>query len=353
MANQQLVGYINQSRQTGATDEQIRQALSTSGWSEQDIQAAMNSGGSEAPNSPVVSGINPEGDQQPFINKWSWGGFLLYVVYFLGSRNYKRAFLYFLGLLVPILDIYLWIKAGLRGRKLVWESGKWPDFKSYYRRQKLLDKIGLILTLAVILIFIVSFALGKLGNSDKNTQSNNPVISQEFLPTENPAQISQTPTTTVNNTPVVTSAPEPSTTKPPQSNIPLEIIQATLTTSQLTYPFSDASLKVVLRNNTSQQIKEYNYRFFLDKAPYFGQRVGNDLSYIDPGTTYQMDSSDTQGAISELAKSCDFFGLEAGQYNLHLKISSDTTKPLNADTTGPLVTDKLIPFNLITSCQKK
>lgn len=42
MINQKLTDYINQSRKTGMTDEQIRQALSASGWSEQDIQAAMS-----------------------------------------------------------------------------------------------------------------------------------------------------------------------------------------------------------------------------------------------------------------------------------------------------------------------
>lgn len=346
--NQELQNYINQARASGVSDEQITQTLLSSGWSQQDIETALGIG-----SIPVSISSTVTTDQNTFINKWSWGGFLLYVVYFLGSRNYKRAFLYFLGSAVPIWDIYLWIKSGLRGRKLVWESAKWQDFESYYRRQKLLDKIGILLTLTVILISIVSFALGKFGSSDKNTQSNNPVTSQEFLSTENPTPISQTPTTTVNNTLVTTPTPKPSTTKPPQSNIPLEIIQATLTPSQLIYPFSNASLKVVLRNNTSQQIKEYNYRFFLDKAPYFGQRIGNDLAYIDPGTIYQMDSFDTQGAINELSESCVFFGLEAGQYNIHLKISSDTTKPLNADTTGPLVTDKLVPFTLTTSCQKK
>ena len=103
----------------------------------------------------------------------------MYVVYFLGSRNYKRAFLYFLGAAVPILDIYLWIKAGLRGRRLVWESGKWQDFESYRKRQKLLDKVGLVILLVSVLIWLAVFAFGYFNGVKTSDQAQIPSANTE------------------------------------------------------------------------------------------------------------------------------------------------------------------------------
>lgn len=340
--NQQLLDYVNQARAAGMTDEQIKSELLKSGWQQNDVSSAFGDGAST-----ITSQLDSTG-QDAFINKWSWGGFLLYVFYFIGCRMYKKALLYFLGVIVPIFNIWLWIKSGLKGRKMVWESGKWQDFESYRKRQKLLDKIGWLLLLVVIILSIIFYVIGSFSNlKNANQNSGNPASSQEIIPSETSSL-----TVTPSIQPQVSSTPTPSIIKP-KSNIPLEIIQATLTPAQLNYPFSNAKLKVVLRNNTSQLIKEYNYRFFLDEANYFGQRVGNELANIDPGTTYEMDASNEQGAISELAKSCDFFGLDAGSYHLHLKISTDTNNPLNDDTTGPQVTDKLIPFTLTTTCNKK
>ena len=51
MANEQLLNFIKQSRQTGTSDEQIRQSLLGSGWQMQDIQEALNSLDSQSPES--------------------------------------------------------------------------------------------------------------------------------------------------------------------------------------------------------------------------------------------------------------------------------------------------------------
>lgn len=177
---QAILDYIKQARDAAMGDEQIRQALVSSGWSEHDIQTAMNFGGGETPNPLTSSAVAPEGDQKSFINKWSWGGFLLYFVYFLGSRNYKRAFLYFFGNFVPILNIYLWIKSGHRGRKMVWESGKWLDFESYKKRQKLLDEIGFVIAGIVALILIATSVFGYFRRPNNvNTKSEVPSVSRE------------------------------------------------------------------------------------------------------------------------------------------------------------------------------
>ncbi len=135
--------------------------------------------------------------------------------------------------------------------------------------------------------------------------------------------------------------------------VPLEITQMTFASSTLTYPFSNASLKIVLRNNSAQTIENYFYRFYLDENDTFGQVAGNNLLTLNPGATFEISSADAADAIKELASSCDAFGLGAGQYHLHLKVSTDTTKPLNSDTTGPSVSDSLAPFTLTAPCQKK
>lgn len=218
-----------------------------------------------------------------------------------------------------------------------------------------LGKVGYIIVSAVLLLGIGVFAFSQLGFFDPSNEisqsSPTPAIDTPVpSPTDSPvpsANTRSTPTPKLS----VSGTPKPTPTKTPQSNIPLEIVQATLNTSQLTYPFSGVTLNVVLRNNTSQQIDNYEYRFYLDEKTTFAQLVGNDLAYIEAGKTYVME--DAQSAITQLAKSCDFFGLATGQYHLHLKISTDTTKPLNSDTTGPTVTDKLIPFTLTSACQKK
>jgi hypothetical protein len=144
--------------------ETIMQTVGTAG-----AQPATPSSGA-----PATSAVF--GNQQPasvaavssapddeFIRKWSWGGFFLFIVYLFASRLYKKAVLYLLGTAVPILDIVLWIKTGLRGRKMTWESGKWTDFEAYKKRQKLLDKIGIILFTISILATIVFVALGAMG----------------------------------------------------------------------------------------------------------------------------------------------------------------------------------------------
>jgi hypothetical protein len=134
--------------------------------------------------------------------------------------------------------------------------------------------------------------------------------------------------------------------------VPLQIVSAALTPSLLAYPFSNAMLNVSLKNNSTQTINQYYYRFFLDENHAFAQQVGNTFTSINPGAMYNLDASILQEIVGNLATSCDFFGLSAGQYHLHLKLSV-TTQPLNADTTGPDVSDVLMPFTLTSSCTKK
>ncbi|MEI8174959.1 MAG: hypothetical protein WCG28_03345, partial [bacterium] len=228
----------------------------TNGWQASDIEEGFNAIGSGPSPIPTASSpisnvqqssgfMNPAGDQQDFINKWSWGGFFLYAVYFIASRNYKRAFLYFLGTAVPILNIWLWIKSGLRGRKLVWESGKWQDFESYRKRQKLLDKIGFIWALIIALIWIGSFVFGYFNNSKINTQAEVPFVNQE----------NNQPNSTLNEKlPPILNQKNTETPKPIQPSSP---------TNQTTPPAQNNStnLSSLPRMTTDQENQRVNYFF--------------------------------------------------------------------------------------------
>jgi hypothetical protein len=525
----ELIKYVAEARRNGLSDEAIRSALLSAGWNVQLVNETLAS-----PNAPTAAPMEtpaqiksiPSGaiaavetnegltaEQSAFIAQWSWGGFLLYCIYFLGNGLYKTAVLYFFGTLVPGLNIYLWIRAGLRGRKMAWGKKIWNDFSSYEKRQRLLDQIGIIITVIAVVAWIVGvgatyFAvshspsnqqptssvkqgsvtstltttsqasvpdtslvignttidngpkqdcglireevmsyvaigfpplslpitpaekialgcidnaviactpatltveagkgnlkvqiLGSTGNDCAIVSANNPEVSttcqvpssviQSMIQTGQNGKITQegalamnvfmmvsmasqpgfTPkdaqgkvikldchtSTLSEQTPITTNHLQTSTSSASaksSSNDSLEIIEATFNPPQLISPFTDTKMNITLKNETDHQIKEFYYRFYLEGKPFFGQVAGNKLAYIDPGATFDMTPS-ASSVLNQLAKSCDTWGLPSGSYNLHLKISTDTTKPLSSDTIGPSVTDKLIPFTLTSDCVKK
>lgn len=94
--DQQLVDYVKQARSSGMTDEQIKQSLIAAGWDKNVIDGLF-----PQTNDMPLTTITGGEDQTAFIKKWSWSGFLLYWIYFLASRLYKKGILYFLGYLSP------------------------------------------------------------------------------------------------------------------------------------------------------------------------------------------------------------------------------------------------------------
>lgn len=103
------------------------------------------------------SAISTDQELETFLQGWSWGGFFLNWIYFLASRAYVVGVLYFVGSLIPVVDIVIAIIAGMKGRKISFEKGKWTDEQAFVRRQKLLDRIGIIVT---ILMFVAALVLG-------------------------------------------------------------------------------------------------------------------------------------------------------------------------------------------------
>jgi hypothetical protein len=410
MVNQQLLDYIKQQLEQNVSKEQIKGSLLTNGWLASDVEEGFTvvmsplSAVSPAqahiipPNiQPVSSYINPVvspnvqssyGFANPVTikksKKWLWIGLFLAVIAFAGLGWY--AFIYqnqtkaTQPAEVPIVNQGANQAVSQTPISQVPATPN-PDIE---RVKVILEDIrqGFLTNNKALIIqhstaetaqfmsaskqgLVNTFIINSVSLSGSNIIANATSVSSAGSDTQDMVFIKEggdwkfdisatmqraTNQGNVNN---ATNGSTPPAVKLPQSNIPLEITQTTLSSSQLTYPFSGVTLKVMLRNNTTQQIKNYNYRFFLDKENYFGQYVGNELANINTNAIYEMESVNEQGAISELVKSCDFFGLSAGQYYLHLKVSTDTTQPLNADTNGPQVTDKLIPFTLTKACLKK
>jgi hypothetical protein len=127
----------------------------------QAAKAALPANGNMAPvpaPAPANASLSPE--QQKFVNKWSFGAFSLSFIYFFASGLIKQGLL----LLIPFYNIYVYFKGIVKGRKMSWEKGEWKDFDTFQRRQKLLDRIGLVMIIFMVVFFtaISFFVLGAL-----------------------------------------------------------------------------------------------------------------------------------------------------------------------------------------------
>lgn len=143
LMNQQLVNYIKEAHTHGMTDEDIRRELASAGWQTGDIDAAFAIESPQAP-SPLTA------EQQIYINRPSVGALGLYWIYLLANGLYKRALIYWLLGIIPIVNIVFFIKLILRARAISWSERAWQSFDVYRKRQKSLDIVG---TLVFILWF--------------------------------------------------------------------------------------------------------------------------------------------------------------------------------------------------------
>jgi hypothetical protein len=157
-----------------------------------------------------------------------------------------------------------------------------------------------------------------------------------------------------------TQTPSPSSQNQTESNPPLRIYAMSIAPSdKLTYPFSGNTLNVVLKNNSSQTIKAYQYAFFLDENDNLDNYNGVNANNVNipAGGVFSMKSSDTQDAVGDaLKRACDFTGMTAGQYHLHLKISpaiiNGGLQGIGSTDTGPSISDMSVSFTLTNSCKK-
>lgn len=204
--NDQLKAYVDEVRKSGMSDEDIRKRLSGIGWGDAEIsevlgtnlgpQTPLPSAASVQPGGPAMqqASVSATGNLAPesheFISEWSWGGFGLGWIYFFASRAKKYGFIFLIILFVvspviqivislasrfipaltaasqylsPVVSVALWFVISLlpaiKGRKWVWNNGKWADFEVYKQRQKFLDKIGIIFLIIGALTALALFGL--------------------------------------------------------------------------------------------------------------------------------------------------------------------------------------------------
>ncbi len=77
-------------------------------------------------------------------------------IYFFVSGLFKEALFTF----VPFLNIYIWIKGFVRGRRMSWEKGEWKSFEVYQKRQRIMDWVGIIFLGFVLLASVIPIVLG-------------------------------------------------------------------------------------------------------------------------------------------------------------------------------------------------
>jgi hypothetical protein len=89
--------------------------------------------------------LTPE--QINFIHKWSWGAFFGGAIWPLGNK----LFIWALLSLIPLVNIYVWIKLAIEGRRMAWEQSGWDDFDHFRYRQKV---VAVIIVIIVLLISV-------------------------------------------------------------------------------------------------------------------------------------------------------------------------------------------------------
>ncbi len=97
-------------------------------------------------------------EQIDYISRWSWGAFLNPLVWALGNRMWYAA----IGCLLPIYNIFVWLRVAMEGRALSWENSDWNSFRTFQKRQKIVFWIAL----GIILLLIVLYIIGVLTHFD-------------------------------------------------------------------------------------------------------------------------------------------------------------------------------------------
>lgn len=96
--------------------------------------------------------LTPE--QQAFVRQWSLGALLIPQIYFFAVNSVRDGFLLF----IPFYNVYVWLRGAVHGRQRSWDTGEWKSFASFEKRQRLMDKAGLIIFAVIIayVLFVIS-----------------------------------------------------------------------------------------------------------------------------------------------------------------------------------------------------
>lgn len=99
---------------------------------------------------PAYAGLTPE--QIQYISRWSWGAFLAGVIWPLGNRMWLWAVL----TLVPVVNLYAWIKLSISGRQMAWEKGGWQNFEQFKKRQTIVAWVAVAVSIMIIIFEVAN-----------------------------------------------------------------------------------------------------------------------------------------------------------------------------------------------------
>jgi hypothetical protein len=179
--NQDLISYINERRQNGIGDDEIKNNLIEAGWKESDINdalgrevdvklkttssknlVALNGETSKS----VNSNINPQ-ELEQVLSKWNWGAFLLTWIW-----SVAHGVWWGLSALIPIpgVSLIVGILLGIKGSRSAWENKKYSSIQEFNESQKNWTIAGLVVIAVniIAIIAIIYIVFGNLNNMQKN-----------------------------------------------------------------------------------------------------------------------------------------------------------------------------------------
>jgi hypothetical protein len=88
----------------------------------------------------------------PEIKRWNWGAFLLSWIW--GPANRVS---YFIWMIIPLVNIYIWIMLGLKGNEMAWQEDTWVSAEHFHQVQRRWAKWGIIVTAISALLPLIGY----------------------------------------------------------------------------------------------------------------------------------------------------------------------------------------------------
>lgn len=91
-----------------------------------------------------------EDDVPNGVKGWSWGAFFLTWIWGISNRVWIS-----LLALIPIVNIFVAIFLGLKGRELAWKARQWSDLDTFNKYQRGWNTAGFITITLIIVVFVI------------------------------------------------------------------------------------------------------------------------------------------------------------------------------------------------------
>jgi len=122
---------------------------------------------------------NLSDEQINYIASWSWAAFINPFVWALGNKMWYAA----IGCLIPIYNIFVWLRLAMEGRQLAWEKVGWSGFESFKKHQKTMFWIALVVLVLILgsYVLAVKYKIDLFGPPATEEVSERDRVEQSFL----------------------------------------------------------------------------------------------------------------------------------------------------------------------------